>query len=130
MKTYHIGAATIRHGGGQTVTVLADGSEVRADWTVQPGQEQTAREYGIPLDALNRTHDLAHAILAHVLGLPESPTLAGVVSGEYWPHWAREEAAALCVQALAHAAGVNLEDVAERLSQGDSLTEPDDSATK
>lgn len=117
MKTYRIGATTIHHGDGQTVTVLADGSEVRADWRIQPGQEQTAAQYGIPLDRLNVEHDLAHAILAHVLGLRQSSTLDGVASGEYWPHWAAEEAACLCLQSYAHAAGVDLEDIAARLSE-------------
>lgn len=116
MKTYRIGAATIRHGDGQTVTRLADGSEVPADWSVQPGQEQTAAQYGIPVETMNRTHDLAHAILAHVLGLPQSPTLAGVAAGKFWQHWAKEEAACLCLQSYAHAAGVDLEDVAASLS--------------
>lgn len=116
MKTYRIGAATIRHGDGRTVTRLADGSEVPADWSVQPGQEQTAAQYGIPVETMNRTHDLAHAILAHVLGLPQSSTLAGVASGDYWPHWAAEERACLALQAYAAAAGVDLEQVAARLS--------------
>lgn len=118
MTTYRIGAATIHHGGGQTVTMLSDGSEVRADWRIQPGQEQTAAQYGIPVEDMNRHHDLAHAILAHVLDLPQSPTLAGVASGEYWPEWAKEERAVLSLCSYAAAAGVDLEQVAARFSKG------------
>lgn len=116
MTTYRIGTVTLHHGDGQTVTRLSNGGEVRANWLIQPGQAETAAEYGIPLDSMNRTHDLAHAILAHALGLPESPTLAGVASGRHWPAWAMEEHACLALQAYAAAAGVDLERVASRLS--------------
>ena len=118
MATYRLGSATIHHGDGQTVTVLSDGREIRANWMVQDGQAATAEQYGIPVDRLNRDHDLAHAILAAVLGLPESPTLAGVASGDYWPAWFREEAAVLAFCGYAAAAGVDLEQVAARLADG------------
>ena len=118
MTTYRLGSATIHHGEGQTVTVLSDGRETRANWMVQDGRAATAEQYGIPLDRLNRDHDLAHAILAAVLGLPESPTLAGVASGHYWPAWFREEAAVLAFCGYAAAAGVDMEQVAARLADG------------
>ena len=117
ITVYKIGEATIHHGDGKTVTTLSSGKEVHASWEVQDGQAETAEKHGIPLEQLNKNHDLAHAILAEILGLPESPTLAGVASGEYWPQWYREEAAVLAFCGYAAAAGIDLEKVAARFSK-------------
>lgn len=66
---------------------------------------------------MNRTHDLAHTILAAALGLPASPTLSAMAGGrKHWPYWWREEQAVLALQGYAAAAGVDLEEVAARMS--------------
>lgn len=116
MIIYRISTATIQHGDGLTRTTFADGGEVIANWMVHDCQHATADEYTIPVDVMNRQHDLAHSILSAVLGLPASPTLAALAEGRRWPAWHIEERAALALQGFAHAAGVDLEQVAERLS--------------
>lgn len=115
MTAYRLGNATVQHGDGFTVTQLPDG-DVSAAWAVQHGQDATAQEYGLPAELMNAQHDLAHSILAAVLGLPHSPTLGALASGRRWPAWSVEERAVLAVQGFAHAAGVDLERVARRLS--------------
>lgn len=64
---------------------------------------------------MSRDHELGHALLAHWLGLPHSPTLKGVASGRYWPHWQVEESAVLALQRYARLAGVDLATLAGRL---------------
>lgn len=99
-----------------TVTNI-EGRKIVASHEEQPGQASTAAEYGISVHRMNTEHDLAHCILAHLLGLPHSPTLAAVAKGQTWPDWWREEKAVLALQGYAEAAGVSLRDVAERLQQ-------------
>lgn len=113
-----LGGMTIeRHTDGLTVTRLADGAEIHA----RPQDDGTYRAravslgYGADTAAMSREHELGHAILATMLGLPESPTLRGVADGNYWPNWREEEAAVLALQAYARAAGVGLEDIADRI---------------
>lgn len=57
---------------------------------------------------MSRAHEVTHSLLAHWLGLPESPTMRGVADGSYWPEWEAEEAAVLGVQRFARMAGVDL----------------------
>lgn len=117
MTVYRIGATTVHHEADRTVTVFDGGGEVRGDHASQPGQDETAARYGLSVEAMNRTHDLAHTILAAALGLPASPTLSAMAGGrKHWPHWWREEQAVLALQGYAAAAGVDLEQVAARLS--------------
>ena len=117
VTTYRLGAATVQQTERYTITRYDDGGQVVADHAPQLGQEDTAAEHGLTVMQMNETHDLAHTLLAVMLGLPASPTLAGVASGKHWPHWHREEAAVLALQGYAAAAGVDLRDVAERLSR-------------
>ncbi len=117
MTVYRIGTATVYQTDGHTRTVLGDGREVWAAHAAQPGQEATADQYGLTAEAMNRHHDLAHTILAAVLGLRASPTLAAVARGDRWSEWWREEQAVLALQGYAAAAGVDLEQVAARLSR-------------
>ena len=117
VTTYRLGAATVQQTERYTITRYDDGGQVVADHAPQPGQEATAAEHGLAVEAMNRDHDMAHTLLAVMLGLPASPTLAGVASGKHWPHWWAEERAVLALQGYAAAAGVDLRDVAARLSR-------------
>lgn len=117
MSVYRFGATTVHHEEDHTLTVFDGGGEVRGDHAPQPGQDETAAQYGVSVEAMNRTHDLAHSILAAALGLPASPTLSAMAGGgKHWPHWWREEQAVLALQGYAAAAGVDLEKVAARMS--------------
>jgi hypothetical protein len=101
-----------------TVTLFADGRVCEADHEPQPGQHQQAKEMGFPSALeMNRTHDLTHNLLAHVLGLGSSPTLYHVSRGQVFEHWRAEEAAVLAFQAYAQVLGINLQDVAARWSK-------------
>ena len=119
MTTLRLGTATVEQTERYTVTRYDDGGQVVADHAPQPGQDETAAAHGLTVEGMNRDHDLAHTLLAVMLGLPASPTLAGVASGEHWPHWWAEERAVLALQGYAAAAGVDLRDVAARLSSID-----------
>lgn len=113
-----IGHTTVDIGINWTFTRLPDGSMVHADHAPQPGQEETARELGMSVDELNRTHDLTHVIIAHVLGLEVSPALHAVAHGlPSTPLHALEEQATLAIQRFAAAARVDLVEVARRISE-------------
>ena len=116
MISFPFRACTVELHSGFTITRFLDGSEVHALWTAQPGQEETARELGFP-DAvsLNAGHDLAHTVVAVLLGQPYSPTLWGVAHNVEHEHWAREEALVLSAQAYCNAAGIDVRDLAARL---------------
>ena len=122
VTTYRLGRATIEHDLSQTHTVFDDGAHVVALHAPQARQAETAAQHGLTVCGMNRTHDLAHSLLAVMLGLPASPTLEAVARGERWPHWHREEAAVLCLQGYAAALGISLEDVAARWSKRDEST--------
>jgi hypothetical protein len=120
MKTITFGAtAVVLYDDGLTLTRLADGLEIPAVAQDDAAYLTRAGElgYGTDVETMSREHELGHSILAHLLGLPESPTLRGVADSRFWPHWRAEEAAVLALQAYARAAGVNLVDVAEHISK-------------
>ncbi|MBB4001582.1 hypothetical protein [Aurantimonas endophytica] len=127
MLTLHLAGSSIEmDASGLTTTLYGDGSFVKA-W---PGDSAEDRARAVSLgyarndtsltrDSLvqmSREHEAGHAILASVMGLPHSPTLKGVADGRYWPHWQAEEAAVLAVQRYARMAGVDLVEVARRIS--------------
>lgn len=116
MLAYRLGGTMVSHSKNHTLTLLPDDRELRSDHSVQPGQEKTASELGLDAMEMNELHDLTHSLLAAMLGLRESPTLSHVARGETWEHWYREEAAVLALQAYAKVVGVDLRDVALRLS--------------
>lgn len=93
---------------GMTMTVLPNGVIVYGSHEVQPGQAETAAEYGLEPEEMNRTHDLAHSLLAYWLGLRCSPSLQAAAEGQRYPHWREEEAAVLALQRFAKAANIDL----------------------
>ena len=82
---------------------------------------ERARSLGYPnADAMNRYHDLAHALVAHWLGQEVSPALRAQAKrqqtgkGEPAEWHEAEEAAVLAIQRLANVWGVDLFKVAQR----------------
>ena len=114
VTTYRLGTATVQQTERYTITRYDDGGQVVADHAPQLGQADTAEAHGLTVEDMNRDHDLAHTLLAVMLGLPASPTLAGVASGKHWPHWHREEAAVLALQGYAAAAGADLDELEQQ----------------
>lgn len=110
MERMRLGHAVVEmHLSGLTVTRTTAG-EVPAMPECTPYQAASAKAlgYGDDLARASREHELAHSLLAVLLGLPESPTLHGVARGRHWQHWRAEEAAALALQRFARMAGVDL----------------------
>lgn len=114
-----LGSVTVETFDDYTVTRFADGLEVHAHHAEQPGQADTAARLGYAeAFAMNKEHDLAHALLAYWLGLPHSPTLRDVAEGKPANdlHYLEEEAVmALC--RFSNAVGVSLLDVARDISR-------------
>ncbi|SDL30598.1 hypothetical protein [Paracoccus chinensis] len=117
MSVYRLGATTVHHADDHTLTVFDGGGEVRGDHAPQPGQDETAAQYGLSVEAMSRALDLAHSILSAALGLPASPTLSAMPGGKHWSHWWREEQAVLALQGCAAVTGVDPEQIAARLSK-------------
>lgn len=115
----HFGTVTVDVREGWTVTRLPDGSTVLADHSAQAGQQQTAEWLGYATaTGMNREHDAAHSLLAHVLGLAYSPTLWDVAHDIQASDLHRiEEDAVLSLQRFAQAVGVDLIEAARRLGQ-------------
>ena len=120
MRSLHLGTSTIElHDSLMTVTRLHDGREIKA-WP-QEDEAYRARAvelgYGADTFAMSRDHEILHSLIAVWLGLPESPTLRGAATRQWWPNWRQEEGAVLAMQALCRALGVDVVVLAERLSR-------------
>lgn len=111
----------VHHHKERTVTVFNDGASLSGGATltgehaVSPDQEITAAEYGMDPVFMNETHDLTHSLLAAVLGLPESPSLASTARKKFLRDYWIEERAVLALQAYAAWRGVDLLKVARRV---------------
>src|SRR4051794_15326091 len=101
---------------GMTVTLYPDGAVVDACAEDDDLYRQTAIDHGYGADTalMSREHELAHHLLAHLLGLPHSPTLRAVATGSSDPSGPAEEQAAMALQRFARQVGVSLEEVARR----------------
>lgn len=97
-EKFLIGDAVIYRDSEYTVTKYSDGSEVVGSHTVQPGQDETAAEYGLTAEEMNFDHDLAHSLVSLLAGSIRSPTLYGVATNKLYEHWWREEKAVLAFQ--------------------------------
>jgi hypothetical protein len=89
---------------GQTVSAVARHDAEQAAMARRLG-------YGEDVDAMTRDHDLLHALLADMLGLPCSLSLklaAGLANADDRQLADIEEAAVLAVQEFVRAAGVDL----------------------
>lgn len=114
LKTFRLGGALVEVGDKEVITTFADGASVTAAIDEQPGQAELAARLGMTVESMNRSHDLAHSVLAVIMGLDVSPTLWAVAHGRTWPGWWREEAAVLELQGLANALGVTMIELAEK----------------
>jgi hypothetical protein len=92
------------------LTILPSGVEIPATPHDTDAYRTTARDHGYGADtlALCQEHELMHVALAAWLGLPVSPTLQAVASGDVTPVADAEEAAVMAVQRYARAVGVDL----------------------
>ncbi|WP_046869282.1 hypothetical protein [Microvirga massiliensis] len=116
---FQIGAVTVEVQDDYTVTTFPDGRQLHARHSGHADQAETAARLGYSsVEAMNREHDLTHALLAYWLGLPWSPTLRDVVTNTPATeiHYLEEEAV-LAIQRFAVAMGVDLLEVARRISR-------------
>ncbi len=117
---YKLGDSTVTHMDDYTVTSFPDGTRVVSEHGYNPEQQKTADDHQMTVEEMNRGHDLAHSLLADLLGLPASPTLKAVAGRPYTPYyewWWVEERAVLALQAYAKVAGVDLGALAAKRSR-------------
>lgn len=114
-RIFHFADVTVYHSKERTITLFGDKSSLTGEHRVAPDQEVTAAEYGMDPAFMNETHDLTHSILAVVLGIPESPSLASTARKHFLRDYWIEERAVLALQAYAAWRGVDLLAVAKRL---------------
>jgi hypothetical protein len=110
-----IGSCAVTIAESETITSFKGGGLTAAFHEERTGQAATASSIGAPsVRDMNRTHDLAHAMLANAMGFPYSPTLRALATyGERYRYWREEEAAVLAFQTWAFAAGIDLVEVAK-----------------
>lgn len=119
MQRFRFGDVTVEIGDAFTATHLPNGATVTAAHCEQRGQAVLAEELGYDCaEDMNREHDMLHSLLAHLLGLPASPTLEGVAGKRTYRHWREEEAAVFAIARYARCAGLDLMAVAERWNDG------------
>jgi hypothetical protein len=104
----------IRHRNGTVQTITADGCVTELPGlpplvaTTRDDQAEIAASlgYGADVAAMNREHDLTHAMVADWLGFPASWSLTAAAGGDVPAGLAEaEEAAAMAVQRLMRLAG-------------------------
>lgn len=121
MTLHLIGQTVIAVRPGAVTTMMHDGALIHAEPhdTDEYAAKAETMGYGNDVERMNREHDLAHALLAHWLGLRESPVLRAVANDAWHDdadgRLALEEAAVEAVCKFAIARGVNLLDLAENL---------------
>lgn len=115
--TLRFGDVTVAIGEGRTLTSFGDGSYLVADHHEQFGQEKIAEDLGMTVEEMNISHDLAHSLLAHWLGLKFSPTLHDVANGipATETHY-HEEDAVKSFQKFAKMKGIDILKLAQRWS--------------
>lgn len=113
-----IGLTTVELWPGVARTTLPDGAVVMAAPHDTDEYRSRAYDLGYGDDTARMAveHDLAHVLVAELLGLPESPALRAAAGGSP-PAWLtdREEHAVLALQLFANSAGVDLIADAARL---------------
>jgi hypothetical protein len=107
-----------------TRTILPDGVEVPA--APQDNADYRSRAhalgYGQDSAAMSREHELGHVLLSYILGLPESPALRSAANNAGPSDLTgMEEDAVMALQRFARAAGVDLVEVALRISRADRI---------
>jgi hypothetical protein len=83
LETFKYGGTWVLVRPGYVSTVLPDGATVVATPNHTPEDVERAHRLGYAGDvvAMTRDHDRFHALLAHALGLKESPALRDVANG-------------------------------------------------
>ena len=114
------GGTAVAHDGPYTITTLPGGARIVAAVENTDAYRVTALRLGYGSDTLRmmREHEAGHAWLAHVIGLPESPTLRNVADGLGDTALTGLEEDAVCaIQRFARMAGVDLAAVMARFSE-------------
>lgn len=111
MTPLRFGRTLVEHWPDSTRTLLPSGAGVVAAPQDADAYRATAARLGYGPDTLRmmRDHEALHSALAHLLGLPESPTLRRVADGAGDTELTGlEEQAVLAIAAFANAAGADL----------------------
>lgn len=111
-EVFKIGDAVIERSEDFTVTRYSDGLEVIGEHLVQPGQDDTAKNYGLTAEEMNYDHDLAHSLVSYFAGSSVSPTLRGVATNDIYQYWWREEMAVLSFQGYVKQLGGSITELA------------------
>jgi hypothetical protein len=118
-KVLKLATATVEVHEHWTRTVLHDGQEIGGIALHVDSYRCRAKVlgYGDDVDAMNRDHEVTHSLLAHWLGMPESPVMRAIVAHSGPSDLTgSEERVVLALQEYAKLAGVDLLEVARRLS--------------
>lgn len=121
MTTLRLANCTIAITPGSVETTLPSGKRVMGMPHHTPSYRKTARDhgYGTDVERLNRTHEVTHTLLAHILGLPVCPVFERVGNGQHEPTEITQaaEGAILALERYANMLGVDLVSVAQRWSE-------------
>jgi hypothetical protein len=104
IKSWKIGATRIdlyTDGINTSITDVGDTFAWPAGWPdVESSYQDHARElgYGDRVMLMCQEHEAAHTLLAHLVGLPYSGVLYGIITGQTYPEWGDEESAVLSLQ--------------------------------
>lgn len=114
MKRIRIGTAVIEISKDHVLSILADGARVEAEPHDTADYAASAQHLGYAGDVagMNRDHELAHHLLASVLGLAESPVMRSVANDTWQDDpdgtLQLEEDAVMALQRLTKALGIDL----------------------
>lgn len=111
---YKLGLTIVTVYDGYTDTLFYDGKHCTALHEVRAEHFQTAFDFDIPAELMNKDHDLAHSVLAAMLGQEYSQTLWHIAHGSEYDGWATEERAVLSLQAYCYKEGITIEELARR----------------
>lgn len=118
--TLHLAGCTIEVTPGSVRTQLPGRGEVTGMPHYTASYRRTARDHGYGSDVarLNRTHEVCHNLIAHILRLPCSPVFRRVASGDHESDnlTRAEEEAVLALEKFANIIGVDLIDIAKHWS--------------
>lgn len=121
-RTIQIGAVCIEVTPDLVTTTLPNGKLVYGAPHDTPEYAEHARQrgYGDDVARSNRCHEVAHSLLAHLLGLECSPTFARLAEGltDATNLTRDEEGAVLALERYASRVGVDLVGVAGRIGRG------------
>lgn len=119
-RSFRLGAVEIRWRPEGTLTRFPGGPTCLGFHRKQPGQREIADDWALGSACeMNRSHDVAHSLLAYWLRLPYSPSLMGAAKGKRSDVHTAEEGAVLALQRYARALNLDLVQLAESYGRGE-----------